>query len=157
MFPPARICRLAAAVVLMTAALAAQTNTSNWNSVKALPPDTSVRITAGARVVNGKVVRITDDTVVVDSGGGQEMFARDEVSLVSAKKLGHRKRNVLIGLASGAGAGLIIGVAARNGSGGLGPNLDNAVTAGMTVAGALVGSIVGVLIPTGGWREVYKK
>jgi hypothetical protein len=25
------------------------------------------------------------------------------------------------------------------------------------MAGALVGSIVGVLIPTGGWREVYKK
>jgi hypothetical protein len=85
------------------------------------------------------------------------MFTRDEVSLVSAKKPGHRKRNALIGLASGAGAGLIIGVAARNGSGGLGPNLDNVVTAGMTVAGALVGSIVGVLIPTGGWREVYKK
>jgi hypothetical protein len=155
MFPPAPICRLAAALVLMTAALAAETN--NWNAVKALVPDTNVRITSGARVVNGKVVRITDETVVMASGSGQEMFTRDEVSLVSAKKPGHRKRNALIGLASGAGAGLIIGVAARNGSGGLGPNLDNVVTAGMTVAGALVGSIVGVLIPTGGWREVYKK
>ena len=91
MFPPAPICRLAAALVLMTAALAAETN--NWNAVKALVPDTNVRITSGARVVNGKVVRITDETVVMASGSGQEMFTRDEVSLVSAKKPGHRKRN----------------------------------------------------------------
>ncbi len=157
MLVPARICRLAAVLVLMAAVVAAQTNTSNWNAVKALPPDTSVRITGGSRVVNGKIVRITDDMVVVASGSGQEMFTLQEVSRVWVKKPGHRKRNALIGLAAGAGGGLVIGLAARHGPGGFGPNLDDLVTVGTTVAGALVGTIVGVLIPTGGWREVYKK
>ncbi len=157
MFSPARICRFAATLVLMAAVAAAQTNTSNWNSVKTLPPDTKVRITGGARLVNGKIVRITDDTVVVASGSGQEMFQREEVSLISAKKPGHRKRNGLIGLAVGAGAGLGVGLGSREGSGGFGPNLDDAVTVGTTVAGALVGSVVGVLVPTGGWHEIYKK
>jgi hypothetical protein len=157
MFPRPRICRFAEAFVLMAVVAAAQTNIANWDSVKALPPDTNVRITAGSRVVNGKIQRITDDMVVVASGSGQEMFNRQEVSLVSSKKPGHRKRNALIGLAAGAGAGLVVGLAARHGPGGFGPNLDDAVTAGMTVAGGLVGSLVGVFIPTGGWHEIYKK
>lgn len=157
MLPLARIRRFAVTLLLMAAVAAAQTSAANWNSVKALPQDTNVRVTAGSRIVNGKIQRITDDAVVVATGSSQEMLNREEVSVVSAKKPGHRKRNALIGLGIGAGAGLGVGLGAREGPGGFGPNLDNAVTAGMTVAGALVGTIVGVLIPTGGWREIYKK
>lgn len=144
-------------LVLMAAIAAAQNNTARWDTVKALPPDSNVRVSAGSRIVSGKIVSVTEDSLVVASGNGQEMLNRQEVSLVSAKKPGHRKRNALIGLAVGAGTGLAVGLASRQGSGGFGPNLDGAVTAGTTVAGALVGSLVGVLIPTGGWHEIYKK
>ena len=116
-----------------------------------------MRIAVGPRTVRGIVDRITDGGLTVTSGKGSEMFTQQVVSRVAIRKPGHRKRNALIGLGIGAGAGLGVGLAARNGPGGVGPNLDGAVTAGMTVAGAFAGTIVGVLIPTGVWREIYKK
>jgi preprotein translocase subunit YajC len=152
------ICRTAAALVLMAAMVAAQTHAKDWNTVKALAPGTEVQIMAGSRTVRGKIDRVTDDTLVVTSGKGQEMFTQAEVTQVSVKKPGHRKRNALIGLAVGTGAGLGIGLAADRCSGScFGPNLNGVVTAGFAVAGALVGTIICVAIPSGGWREVYKR
>jgi len=150
------ICRTVAALVLMAAIVAAQTNPTSWNTVKALSPGTEVQIAGSSRTVRGKIDRVTDDTLVVTSGKGQETFTQQEVVRVSVKKPGHRKRNALIGLAVGTGAGLGIGLAADRCSGTcFGPNLNGVVTAGIAVAGALVGTIIGVAIPSGGWREVY--
>ena len=116
-----------------------------------------VRITAGSRSVRGEIERTTDDIFVVASGKGQEMFDRQQVSVVSVKKPSRRKRNTLIGLAAGAGGGLAIGLATRPGPGQWEIVSSEAVTAGLVGAGAIVGSLIGVIIPTGGWREIYKK
>src|ERR1700683_2167295 len=59
---------------------------------------TEIRITVGSRTVSGAIDRITDDSVAITAGKGQEMFDRPQVSSVSAKKPGHRMRNALIGL-----------------------------------------------------------
>ena len=77
--------------------------------------------------------------------------------MVSVKKGGHRKRNALIGLAVGAGAGLAIGLATRPGPNQITVIPAGAVVGGLTAAGAIVGAIVGVVIPSAGWREIYKK
>ena len=143
-------------LVVMASAVVAQTNATTWNTVKALTAGTDVRITTGSRTVRGKLDRVTDDTLVVTSGKGQEMFTQQEVMRVSVGKQGHRPRNALIGLGVGGGAGLGIGLASRS-SPGLGPDLNSAVTAALTVAGALAGTIVGAVIPSGGWREIYKR
>jgi len=137
--------------------LAAQTNVADWNTVKALTTGTQIRITVGSSTVRGEIDRTTDDALVVTTGKGQEMFDRQEVSVVSVKKPSHRKRNTLIGLAAGTGAGLGIGIAARPSAGQLEVITPGVITAGFTGAGAIAGTLVGVLIPTGGWREVYKK
>ena len=154
---PQSVCRLAALLALVAAHLTAQTSVNNWNTVKALTSGTSVRITAGSRTVSGKVDRITDDALVATSEKGEEVFDRQQVSVVSIKKPSHRQRNALIGLAAGTGVGLGIGLAARSRSGQLEIVPNGAITAGCAVAGALLGTIVGVVIPTGGWREIYKK
>lgn len=155
---PPFACRLAALLALLATAMAAQTNVINWNTVKALAAGTQVRVSAGSRPVNGRIEQVTDDALVVTSGKGQETFGRQQVSAVSVKKLSHRGRNALIGLAAGTGAGLGIGVAAaRTNSGQLAIVPNGAIVAGFAVAGALGGSIVGVVIPTGGWREIYSK
>jgi hypothetical protein len=150
--------RIAALLALLATAMAAQTNVMNWNAVKALATGTQVRVSAGSRPVNGRIEQVTDDALVVTSGKGQETFGRQQVSAVSVKKLSHRGRNALIGLAAGTGAGLGVGLAAsgtRTAQLSIIPS--GAIVAGFTVAGALGGSTVGVVIPTGGWREIYSK
>lgn len=150
------IYRFAAALALAVATAAAQTTAATWNSVRALPAGTEVRIAAGARTVRGKIDRVTDDALAVTSGNGQEMFSQQEVSRVWVKKPGHRKRNTLIGLGIGAGAGLGVALAASSCSG-FSCIGSSAVEVGAPVALAVVGTAIGAVIPTGGWREVYRK
>jgi hypothetical protein len=136
---------------------AARTNAADWDAVKALTVGTPVQISAGSRTASGKIGRTSDDVVVVTSGKGEEMFDRQQVSVVSVKKPGHRGRNALIGLAAGAGAGLGIGIATRARPDQLKVISNGTFVVGITAAGALAGTIVGFVIPTGGWREIYRK
>jgi len=149
------VCRLGALLALAATTAVAQKSAGDWNPVKALTTGTEVRVTTGSRTVSGKIDRITDDTLVMTSGKGSEMFTEQEVTRVSVGKKGHRGRNALIGLAVGAGAGVAIGIAARPKPGQLLANESGAITAVITAIGAVVGTLVGVAIPTGGWREVY--
>jgi hypothetical protein len=119
-----------------------------------------VRVSVHSRTIRGQVQNVNDDTLTVNSGKGQEMFARQDVARVSVKKRGHRGRNVLIGLAVGAGAGAAIG-AATNTTGCKGSCIfqlskGEAAGLGAVVLGG-IGALVGAAIPTGGWQDVYNK
>lgn len=151
------VCRVGVLLGLVAAAASGQTNISDWNAVKSTAAGTEVRVAAGSRTVRGKLDGITEDALVLISAKGQETFDRQQVTEVSVRKPGHRKRNTLIGLAAGSGVGLAIGIAARARPNQLQVVSNSAVTAGFTVVGALVGTVVGVAIPSGGWREIYKK
>jgi hypothetical protein len=71
----------------------------------------------------------------------------------------HRGRNSLIGLAGGAAIGAIIGAAAHQDC--TGWCIFNTSRGGDAAAGAIVvggiGAIVGALIPTRSWLEVYRR
>jgi hypothetical protein len=149
--------RAAAVLFVFALAAAAQSPAQNWNNVKALAVGTSVRISVGSRTVRRQVQGVTDDSLAVDSEKGQEMFTRQEVMRVSVKEKGHRGRNTLIGLGAGAAIGVVVGVAShkdctcffyttRGQDAGIG-----------AVVFGVIGTAVGALIPTGGWREVYKR
>ena len=131
----------------------------SWNNVQALSPGTEIRITGPhAGVIRGTLQRVTDDSVVLSSSAGQEMFARRQVTRISVKEKGHRGRNVLIGLGVGAGAGLLLGAV---GDHNCGSNLNCNVPGnfGKTYLPPLfgaVGALVGAVMPTGGWRDIYK-
>lgn len=140
---------------LFAHAAAAQSPAQNWNNVKALAAGTNVRVAAGARTVSGQVQGVADDSIAVDSGKGQEMFTRQEVMRVSVKERGHHARNILIGTGVGAGIGLGVGAAVAR------CKSFCVVSTGEVVAVstgglAAVGAIIGAVIPTGGWREIYK-
>ena len=149
----------AAFLFVFAFAAAAQSPAQNWNDVKALAAGTSVRISLGSRAVSGQVQGVTDDSLAVESGKGQEMFARQEVRRVSVKKTGQRGRNTLIGLSAGAAIGVVVGVASHKDCTGFClwyTTRGQDAGIGAVVFGGL-GAAVGALLPTGGWREIYKQ
>ncbi len=129
------------------------------DNVKTISPGTEIRI-AGPRpgTVHGTLESATGDFLALNFSVGQETFTRQQVTRVSVKKQGHRGRHALIGLGVGAGAGLGIGAAADHSCAAkgcfFGPNFSKAI---VTPFGAGVGALVGALIPSGGWRDIYKQ
>jgi hypothetical protein len=86
----------------------------------------------------------------------QETLSRQDIQRVSLKRPGHRGRNTLIGLAIGTGSGLALGSVLDSRY----PNnlfwFPNEGKAVSSPLGALVGTVVGVALPTGRWRDVYR-
>ena len=64
---------------------------------------------------------------------------------------------IAIGLGAGAGTGAIIGAASIHDGSGFAFISRAAAIGILAAAGAIVGTVVGIAIPTGGWRDVYKK
>ena len=91
----------------------------------------------------------------INATTSQETLARQEIKRVQSKRPGHRGRNTLIGLGVGHPAD---GFAAGAGIDHETPTAGsrNAGKAVLTPIGAIIGTVVGVAIPTGGWREVYR-
>lgn len=143
----------AALVLLSAQQLSAQPG--DWMRVQAIAPGADVRIdVAGRGQIQGNLQNVTPDSIVLNVNGPQTI-ARQDIARVSVKKPGHRKRNALIGLAVGAGVGLGIGAANRCQQFCVVSN--GAVTGVAAAGGAAAGAIVGAVIPTGGWRTVYKR
>ncbi len=148
-----------ALLLLFALSAAAQPPAQDWTVVKALGTGTSVRVSAGSRTVSGQLQGVTDDSIEIDSGKTQTTFKRQEVTRVAVKKEGHRGRNALIGLGTGAAVGAAAGAAShKNCTGFCIFYTTRAQDAGIgAVVLGVVGALVGALIPTGGWHEVYKQ
>lgn len=145
-------------VLAFAAAVAAQSPSKNWDSVKSLTTGQSIRITAGSRSISGSLQSATDDSLTLDTGKGSQVFTRQEVKRVSVKTKSHRGRNTLIGLGVGAAAGAGAGAAIHGSDTPGGFNFGGRgawAGAGAGVFG-LLGAIVGAVVPTGGWHDVYK-
>ena len=144
------------AVFVLAAGTMAAQSAGNWNNVKSLAPGATVRVAADSRTLTGKLQSVSDESLVLALAGGQEMFARQQITRVSEKKVRKLRRNTLIGLAIGAGAGLVAGAIMDSQTKNdliFGPNFAKGV---LTTVGAIVGTITGLGWPTGGWRDVYK-
>ena len=81
------------------------------------------------------------------------MLARTAIRRIELKRPGHRGRNTLLGLGVGAGVGLAAGAAhdaavADN-------YIRDAGKVVFTPIGLVLGTVIGVAWPTGGWRSVY--
>ncbi len=128
---------------------------ANWANLNQLVPGTEIRVTlATGKVLRGFVQGVTPDSLAINATTGQETLVRQEIRKVAQKRPGHRGRNTLIGLAIGTGAGLAAGAGIDAQRGGdWFPGSGKAV---LSPVGAIIGTVVGVAIPTGGWRDVYR-
>ena len=147
---------LLGATLAATAAAQQAKPNANWANLNQLVTGAEIRVTlANGKALRGFMQRVTPDSLVINAMTSQEALSRQEVRRVSLRRPGHRGRNTLIGLAVGAGGGLAFGAVAvsRTRPGAMFLNLSYAV---FTPLGALVGTVVGVALPTGGWRDVYR-
>ena len=154
---PKSVYRALAAFIFGAFGLAGQSPARNWTTVTTLAPGTDVRVeVSGQSATRGRLERVTDDSVVLTTAQSQQTFSRQQIVRISQRKNGHRVRNALIGAGIGAGAGLGIGLAAGRCTQLciVSPGLIRGSLAG---AGAVVGAFVGVVLPSGGWKEVYKQ
>jgi hypothetical protein len=127
---------------------------AQWANLNHLDNGSEIRVVlAGGKTVHGFLQSVSPDSLAINAATSQEALSRQDIKVVSQKRPGHRGRNTLIGLAIGTAGGLATGAAIDHGDHGWFPNLGKAV---FTPIGAIVGTVVGVAIPTGGWRVVYR-
>ena len=125
-----------------------------WANLNRLESGSEIRVVlAGGKTLRGFLQSVSPDSLAINATTSQEALSRQEIKVVSLKRPGHRGRNTLIGLAIGAGGGLATGAVIDHGDHGWFANFGKAV---FTPIGAIIGTVVGVAIPTGGWRVVYR-
>jgi hypothetical protein len=132
---------------------------ASWDDLKQIAPGTEIRATtADGKTLQGEFQSAGQDSLALATAKSQESLDRAQVARVQLKRQGHRMRNSLIGLGVGAGAGLGIGAALDRPTSctvfciGF-SNLGKVI---VTPLGAIVGVGTGALIPTGGWKDVYR-
>jgi hypothetical protein len=131
---------------------------SDWSSLKQIAAGQTIKVTVKDGISSqGDFQSATEDALVLRIAGGDRSIARDTIRRVALKTNGHRGKHALIGAAIGAGGGLGAGIAIDNDC-----SATSIVCTGnkgkgiLTPAFALIGAGIGVLLPVGGWREIYR-
>jgi hypothetical protein len=134
--------------------LRGQTGKSDWGNLRQVQSGQQVEtVLKDAKSYRGTLQSVNDDGITIRGASEEQTFLRANVLRVSIKGKGHRLRNAVIGAGVGAGAGAVIGAAICPPHGFC--DRGQFIAFGAPVVG-LIGAAVGVLIPTGGWHEVYR-
>ena len=145
------------AALAATAAAQQAKPIANWANLNQLVTGAEIRVTlANGKTLRGFMQRVTPESLTINATTSQETLSRQDIRRVALKRPGHRGRNTLIGLAIGTGAGLAVGAGVDSQSRGQYDLFPNSGKAVLSPLGALVGTVIGVALPTGGWREVYR-
>ena len=147
---------LLGAILAASAAAQQAKPIANWANLNQLVTGAEIRVTlANGKTLRGFMQRVTPESLAINATTSQETLSRQDIRRVDLKRPGHRGRNTLIGLAIGTGAGLAVGagVDSQRRPGDWLPSFGKVV---LSPVGAIIGTVVGVALPTGGWREVYR-
>jgi hypothetical protein len=131
----------------------AQSPQNNWDNLRQLRQGQRIVVVdSSMKTLKGTFVSVSDEAISLAAGKGEESVARANVVRVSVRNPSHRRRNVLIGLAVGAGTGVIVGVASPElgqGKCAHGSCVDPAVAVGLGLVAGAAGVGIGAAIPSG--------
>jgi len=141
----------------------------HWDNLQSLTPGQDIRVEMNDdKSYQGEFESVSDDGITLREAAGEQKLARKFILRVSRKEgQDHRVRNALIGTAIGAGLGLAAGLIANhviwsnvNCTEGPafscgGPPNPHWALIGTPVVGA-AGAAIGGVMPTGGWRDLYR-
>lgn len=99
-------------VALLAFASASQAQESGWKNLEQLKPGEKIEIVLKSKAKHrGTFAMLADDAITLKTAGGESGYRKDEVARISRLGPARRGRAALIGLAIGAAAGAVIGVA----------------------------------------------
>jgi len=155
---PSRLTRVTLLALTMGGVLLAQSSTSNWSNLSALTSGQAVRVRlSDGSSLRGAFQSFNLDEVTLQIGTADRTLARTVVLDLAAQTQGHRRRNALIGAGAGAGVGLAYCGAMGNSIAGCRDTTPRAkgwlVSTGFFAA---IGAIVGAVLPSRGWRTLYR-
>jgi hypothetical protein len=134
----------------------------DWVSLGGCSPQADIRVTlVRGGSLRGSFQNASAESLVMTTTKGELTLSRQDIKRVQLKRSGHRGRHALIGLAVGAGGGLI-GVAALHDAKAcstgfcVGPDVAHDVKLAVVPVGALIGAMVGAALPSGGWTDIYR-
>jgi len=140
------------ALAIAFAAGIAAAQSPDWAAVKGIAKDIEVRVSSSdGKSMRGKFQSASDDSLILAASNAEQTVARAQIKRVSTKKKNHRLRNTLIGAGIGGGTGAAIGASTKDDEG-----FFAIAEEVLAPSGAAFGALIGALIPTGGWRDVYR-
>jgi len=140
---------------LVSSCAQAQSPKSDWGNLNRLPAGAEIRVfLKDGKSFRGYLQKADADGLSMNATTSQERLSRGDVKRIQVKTQGHRGRNTLLGLGCGMAGGLAAGAAADAGrADDWFPNAGKGI---LTPVGAVIGTVIGVAMPTGGWKDVYR-
>lgn len=130
-------------------------NRSDWRNVLKLKRGSEIIVkTVHAETVQGKIGDVTPKEILIITDS-HKVIKLQENEIVEVRKPVSMSKSIFFGSASGAGVGLVTGLAFGLGS--EGSEFDSLVTLGTTLIGAGIGAGLGAVHARAGNKLVYRR
>ena len=140
-----RVAVLLAVVLVLWVPLQAQTPINDWSRISSVASGSKLKIKLkSGKTVEGSLNSVSDSSISLATKNTTQDIKRDDVQTVHRVVKKSALTATMIGMAVGAGAGAALGAIGSNDSSF--DKLDHAVTAGLTVVGAIAGTVTGYFI-----------
>lgn len=148
---------LVATLLLSTVTVVAQDQSNDWSKVTAIAAGSKLEVKLkSGKNINGTLGSVSDSALSLTIKNAPVEIKREDVRTVhEVLKKASATKAALIGTGIGAGAGAAAGaIGDASHDGGFTEEIDGVATAGLTVAGAGVGALVGYFIGRSGNKRV---
>ena len=142
-----RVAVLLAVVLVLWVPLQAQTATNDWSRISSVASGSKLKVKLkSGKTVEGSLNSVSDSSISLATKNTTQDIKRDDVQTVHRVVKKSALTATMIGMAVGAGAGAALGAIGSASDDGGFDKLDHAVTAGLTVIGAIAGTVTGYFI-----------